>query len=271
MIFFGLFRFFTSTLRYTLQSVLFWKSKWFLISPPFFRSQAILNFAERRLQVVSISSYFDWATLHEIFVRREYSLEPFAANASVEVEYLGILKSGQKPLILDLGANVGFASIFFTGVFPEAKVIGLEPSETNQLKAVSNLRKSPNAEVQLAAISTIDGEIEFFDPGLGNNAFRTFGDKSQLVSTVKCRSVQSLIDEHADLTPFLIKIDIEGFESQLFAGDNSWVDNFKVIVIEIHDWMLPGQAISSNLMQALGGRDRDLVFRGENLFSIRND
>ena len=221
--------------------------------------------------MVEISSYFDWATLHEIFVRREYSLEPFAANTAVEVEYHGIIRSGQKPLILDLGANVGFASMFFTGVYPESKVIGLEPSETNQLKAVSNLRKSPNAEVQLAAISTIDGEIEFFDPGLGNNAFRTFGDKSQLLSTVKCRSVQSLIDEHVDVTPFLIKIDIEGFESQLFAGDNSWVDKFKVIVIEIHDWMLPGQAISSNLMQALGGRDRDLVFRGENLFSIRND
>jgi FkbM family methyltransferase len=194
--------------------------------------------------VAEISSYFDWATLHEIFVRREYSLEPFASNASVESEYLEILKSGQKPLILDLGANVGFASMFFTGVYPDARVIGLEPSETNQLKAVSNLRKSPNAEVQLAAISTIDGEVEFFDPGLGNNAFRTFGDKSQLLSTVKCRSVKSLIDEHSDLTPFLIKIDIEGFEKHLFAGDNSWIEAFMLIHIEIHYCKLAGQAIS---------------------------
>ena len=244
---------------------------WVLLSLPFASRQVIFNTRNKSLRSASISSYFDWATLHEIFVRSEYSLELFEANAAVEDEYLGILKSGKRPLILDIGANVGFASIFFTGVYPEAEVIGLEPSEANQQRAVSNLRKNPKAKVQLGAISTIDREIEFFDPGLGNNAFRTFGDKSQLVSTVKCRSVQSLINEHSQLTPFLIKIDIEGFESHLFAGDNSWVDKFKVIVIEIHDWMLPGQAISSNLMQALGGRDRDLVFRGENLFSIRND
>jgi FkbM family methyltransferase len=271
MIHFGALKLWTSSARWILQLLFAPLQQWTILFPPFFQRQILINPRAREFKSVIVSSYFDWATLHEIFVRREYSLESFAANAAVEAEYLGILKSGQKPLILDLGANVGFASMFFTGVYPEAKVIGLEPSETNQLKAVSNLRQSLNAEVQLAAISTIDGEIEFFDPGLGNNAFRTFGDKSQQLSTVKCRSVKSLIDEHSDLTPFLIKIDIEGFEKQLFAGDNSWVDEFKVIVIEIHDWMLPGQAISSNLMQALGGRDRDLVFRGENLFSIRND
>jgi hypothetical protein len=43
-----------------------------------------------------------------------------------------------------------------------------------------------------------------------------------------------------------------------------------VIIIELHDWMLPGTANSQNCLKALSGTNRDFVFYGENVFSIRN-
>ena len=43
--------------------------------------------------------------------------------------------------------------------------------------------------------------------------------------------------ENRNFYPYLIKIDIEGHESQLFENNIEWIDQFKVIIIETHDWM----------------------------------
>lgn len=270
LIWFGFTKFLTSLARWVFQAPFLPWAGWILVSPPFLKRQIIYHLATKTARAVQVSSYFDWATLHEIFVRREYDTSIFSHDTEVQIEYKGILEEGKQPLILDLGANVGFASIFFGSIFPLAKIIGLEPSENNFANATKNLHGTPNAEMILAAVGTSDGWIEFYDPGLGNNAFRTFGEDSQLVSKVQSRSIASLIQQYPELQPFFLKIDIEGFEKELFTGDCSWIDSFKVIAIEIHDWMMPGQSISTNLLKALGGRNRDLVFRGENLFSIRN-
>jgi hypothetical protein len=51
--------------------------------------------------------------------------------------------------------------------------------------------------------------------------------------------------------------------------------NFLIIIIEIHDWMIPGKSISSNFIKALEkisndeNNKRDLIISGENLISIR--
>ena len=51
------------------------------------------------------------------------------------------------------------------------------------------------------------------------------------------------------------------------------MDNFKIIIIEIHDWMIPTKAISNNLIKSLAiiskKNKRDLIIQGENLISIR--
>lgn len=43
-----------------------------------------------------------------------------------------------------------------------------------------------------------------------------------------------------------------------------------LMIVELHDWMLPRTANSANFLKAVAARNRDFVFRGENVFSIRN-
>ncbi|WP_342353833.1 hypothetical protein [Methylobacterium dankookense] len=52
----------------------------------------------------------------------------------------------------------------------------------------------------------------------------------------------------------LVKIDIEGFESELFASNTEWVDKAFAIIIEIHDDRLPGQHSSRAMQRALFGQ-----------------
>ncbi len=75
--------------------------------------------------------------------------------------------------------------------------------------------------------------------------------------------------------PFLIKIDIEGFEKDLFQENIEWMNKFKVIIVEIHDWMVPSKSISASFISSLNKtmkiKKRDLIINGENLISVRND
>ena len=67
-------------------------------------------------------------------------------------------------------------------------------------------------------------------------------------------------------SPFILKIDIEGSEEDVFSGDSSWLDQFPCVIIELHDWMLPFSGSSRNFQRAIARLDFDLVQRGENLF-----
>jgi FkbM family methyltransferase len=224
----------------------------------------------RKVVRIRIETYYDWATVIEIFGRREYDTFRFATQTNISKHLKSLSETGTA-LVLDLGANIGVASRYFANIFPDARILAVEPSSKNLELLKINMSKTPRVKVVHGAVGASSGKVSLFDSGSGNNAFRTFGDESQITETVDCYSVRDLLNANPDSVPFLVKIDIEGAEAELFSKNIDWIDKFKVIVIEIHDWMLPGEAISTNLLKALGGRKRDLVFKGENLFSIRVD
>jgi hypothetical protein len=67
--------------------------------------------------------------------------------------------------------------------------------------------------------------------------------------------------------PFIIAIDIEGFESDLFAYNADWLKQFTHI--EPHDWLLTGQNTSRSFQSALGREDFDVLLCGEDVVYVR--
>jgi hypothetical protein len=68
---------------------------------------------------------------------------------------------------------------------------------------------------------------------------------------------------------FIVKIDIEGFEADLFSANLDWLDLADVVIIEPHDWMLPGQGSSRTLQVAMAARPFEVLLSGENLIYVR--
>jgi hypothetical protein len=69
--------------------------------------------------------------------------------------------------------------------------------------------------------------------------------------------------------PFFVKIDIEGFENDLFASNTDWLARCYMVAIEPHDWMLPGKMTSRTFQQAMARYPFELFLRGENLLYVR--
>jgi FkbM family methyltransferase len=227
--------------------------------------------AHERFDVSLRRGTTDWRTFQQIFVDRDYDLSRLARHAEIMAAFDAIVARGSAPLIVDCGANIGLSALWFARSFPAARVVAVEPEPANFALARRNCARA-NATVLNAAVASADSQVALVDPGLGSDAFRTRA-AAPGEPALAARSVPSLVagaQAGAAVAPFLIKIDIEGFESELFSQDTDWIDDFPVLIIELHDWMLPGTASSANALRALAGRNRDFVHLGENVFSLRN-
>jgi FkbM family methyltransferase len=169
-------------------------------------------------------------TFEKIFISREYDLSLL-----------------QRPLtprtIIDVGANVGYASVFFARQFPTARIVAIEPQEANFALLQRNTAAYPNVTAVRAALWPRPGSLTIQNPEEDAWAFRVGETRSSKSETVRGISMPEIMSEHGVSTIDLLKIDIEGAEKEVFEdGSESWLAKTGVLVIELHDWMRDGCA-----------------------------
>lgn len=248
----------------------FSRRRFTIISPPFLRTCTIFDRRDRRFFSLKTLSISDYWTVSQVFFDQDYSLEGIARYA--EIQQMHDLLSGDKrSLILDLGANIGASARYLSLNWPAAVLWCVEPSTRN----VELLRCNAGEATRIfhAAIGGSDGYCIIENPSSKPDGFRIsrhVGDTS--ADMVELLSMQSIMKQiwAAGCKPFILKIDIEGAESELFQDVEQWLGDWPVVMVEIHDWMLPGSASSANVLKAFAEHGRDVIIRGSTLVAIRN-
>lgn len=212
-------------------------------------------------------SVSDREVCRQVFLDREYSLSGLARGAELAKFYAAC----DRPLIVDAGANIGAASVWFALTYPKATILAIVPDKGNYELLKRNTIGFPSVLPINAAIASTTGTLYLCDPGQGAWAYRTASQPSERSYSVPAMTIKDLLRDLVDQTPFIFKIDIEGAESDLFSHDSSHIDSFPIVTIELHDWMLPREANSRNFLRWHADRSRDFVFRGENAFSIATE
>jgi len=156
----------------------------------------------------------------------------------------------QPRVIVDAGANIGLASIYFANKYPEAKIIAIEPENSNFELLKKNVAPYANIIPLQLALWHVNEDIELVDPGRGKWGFVTQEKESgkntsepassAVCHTVKAITVDWLMEEYALDSIDLLKIDIEGAEKEVFSNTAAWIDKVNAIVIELHDFIRPG-------------------------------
>ena len=219
------------------------------------------------------SATSDWFTFDQIFIHEDYNLKALKRYPEFEALYAKYSSEGT-PLILDLGANIGLSSLYFHHVWPASKIVAVEPSDDNFAVLQKNFGRNEKLDAMLAGISSKSSRLALSDPSVEKNAFTTTLIEPGADCGVQGVTVPEILARYPSSSgylPFIVKIDIEGFESDLFAENTDWVNNFPILIIEMHDWLFPGQRTSANFLKTIAGLDRDFVYLGENVFSIKND
>ena len=219
-----------------------------------------------------VRNKYDVLTVFEIFNEESYSLTKLKSWNKININYKKILKNNLNPLIIDCGSNIGCSSEYFSRIFSKASILSLEPNNESLTFSKKNLISSRVTSIN-KAVSSEDKKLLIDIDDHDNRNSKISSVKGIEIQSV---SIKNLINDNNESIPFIIKIDIEGFENELFSKNYDWINKFDIIIIEIHDWMLPGEANSFNFFNALvenmnTDNKRDLIISGENLISIKTN
>lgn len=205
----------------------------------------------------------DLGTTRQILADRDYDFEWLPQGRSLRALYGHHVAQGRAPLILDAGANIGVSPLFWLYRYPAAQVFAIEPDRDNCALLRLNCR---GRDVVLfpGALAGGVGELFLVDPGDGDWGFRTEEQGGQRISTL---GVAEILADWSEAThpPFIVKIDIEGGEKRVFADGAPWLERTPMLIIELHDWMLPGEGTSTGFRRAIAQHDFEVVLRGENV------
>ena len=76
--------------------------------------------------------------------------------------------------------------------------------------------------------------MKIIDPKVDKNAFRTETSSVGLIPGITVREILTNYCAKGCI-PFAVKIDIEGAEAELFSDGTDWMNEFPLIIIELHD------------------------------------
>lgn len=171
-------------------------------------------------------------------------------------------------IIIDAGANIGMATLFFAQQYPKAKIIAIEPERSNFQILQRNCAGLANVTLVEAALWPEHCTLTIKDPQAEKWSFSVTAARPESEPNsrkVRALTIPDLLQEfHLDHID-LLKLDIEGAEKELFnANAGSWLGSVGQIVIELHDRLQTGCARS--FYAALVPAPFAQEVRGENIF-----
>ncbi len=173
------------------------------------------------LRVQIRTNGIDYDVVEEIFARRAYKLD---------------LENVRR--VLDLGGNIGLASLFFASSYPGAQICTVEPIPSNLTILETNLKLNHvPARIVPGAAGGRDGRTSLVisrDPRRHSSETAGIGALATGTIEVDMFSVPSLMKLMGWPDIDLLKIDIEGGETEVLGGRPAWLRKVRAIIGEGH-------------------------------------
>jgi FkbM family methyltransferase len=141
------------------------------------------------------------------------------------------------PFIIDCGANIGTASLFFKSVYPDAEILAFEPDPETYRTLTWNLRENSLAGVTAVnkAVGDAGAAVPFYsDPGAPGDLRMSLVPqrKSGAVQYIECVRLSGYVDREVDF----LKIDVEGAEHAVLKdlSDAGRLPLIRSMIIEYH-------------------------------------
>ena len=196
----------------------------------------------------------DYYTFDQVFLRDQYNIKlPFMPTT-----------------IIDAGANIGLAAVYFAHRFINANIVAIEPSSANFLVIQKNIANYPKIKAYCMGLWNKDAYLEIIDSSLNENAFMVQETTANNINALQAISISTIFKNNNWQTIDILKLDIEGSEKEVFEiGYESWLPKTKSIIVELHDNMRMGA--SKSVFAAISKYNFSTTISDENLVFINND
>lgn len=156
-------------------------------------------------------------------------------------EFYGFKATTPQPVILDCGANIGTSITYFKQLYPDARIIAFEADAHIGQVLAQNLRQNNLRGVEIVnkAVWTHNNGVSFGSGDADAASIFSESDKT-LVPSVRLRDYllrESRID--------MLKMDIEGAETDVIADCHDALANVHNVFIEYHSYVDHPQGLAS--------------------------
>jgi FkbM family methyltransferase len=213
----------------------------------------------------------DHATFKQCLVMQQYDFRKFPQSERLLSDYRTALSRGETPLLIDCGGNVGFATRWFARMFPEARIVVVEPNERNFKILTMNTEHLGDRVVRLkGGIWNTSARLMITNPDAGSAAFRVKELDISDSEGLRAYTINEICDMQGVSAPFIVKLDIEGAQSTLFKSNTDWVPRTHLITLELDDWLMPWQGTSRPFFSCMSRYPFEYLFRDESIFCFRD-
>jgi FkbM family methyltransferase len=163
----------------------------------------------------------DLLVLEQVFLDREYHVEPIVADS---IEY-----------IVDLGSNIGVTAMLWAQRYPHARMVLVEPDPDNFKLLRRNTAAFQQRCVLLnAAVSDRRGTASFFrsEREYGHSILKPDDCASEI--NVKTLAMSDVLREAGFPRVDLLKMDIEGGETIVMPTMGTWKHAPRYMIAELH-------------------------------------
>jgi len=161
----------------------------------------------------------------QIFINKEFEI--------------GIQNLIAPKVIVDCGANIGLATLYFKYTYPNAVIYCFEPEPSNFQLLQKNVAQCSNIKTYEKAVWNETEMLQLNLDSRHDSFFITKNSNDKSIG-VQAISLNDFLNESKINKIDLLKIDIEGAELDLFSKNLDWIDKTNVIIVEIHERAIPG-------------------------------
>jgi FkbM family methyltransferase len=199
-----------------------------------------------------------------VFLRDNISDQAIFRQVFLEQQYkLDELLSLDAKRIIDAGANIGCASLYFSKIFPGAEIVAIEPENSNFQLLKRNTAGYKKIACKHAALWGKNEMVSIANPEAEAASFMV---QQTAESSIEGFTVDYILNENDWDTVDIVKIDIEGAEKEVFAENCNWLSKTKVLIVELHDRYKTD--CTKTFFRSLEGLSYDAYFQHENIFIL---
>jgi FkbM family methyltransferase len=150
-------------------------------------------------------------------------------------------------VILDVGANLGLVSCIMARRFPDRPIYAFEPNPSTFASLTANveLNACRNVRPEALAVAGRDGTALFDANPLSRGTVSLLEAEGAHTAVVACTTLDTHAERHGIESIGFLKVDVEGFEAEVFRGAQQLLSGRRVEVIYYE--VCPANSLTSHI------------------------
>lgn len=151
-----------------------------------------------------------------------------------------LLKKISSPVVMDIGANIGNHLLPILPLVKQAIAFEPQPQTFDKLKRSIKKNKFTNCVIKNYGLGCKDENLMFYEDISGNNGASSFvkeesSNKDKQIQSLPIKNGDAILDDLKIKKLDFIKIDVEGFEFEVFKGIKNNIKKYSpMILMEWH-------------------------------------